>query len=103
VSLGTMAAGLSHELRNPLVSIRTLATFLSRSSDEVKLKPEFRQTVLRDVKRITGIIEGVATFAQNDRRPTAWVQIPAVLKEVTLSVAHKMMDNNISFDVEVEE
>ena len=97
VALGTMAAGLSHELRNPLVSIRTLSSFLAKNPDLVKLSPEFRETVQRDVKRISGIIEGVAAFAHNDRRPAGLVEIPMVLREVEHSVRDTIAADRIGF------
>lgn len=72
VALGTMAAGLSHEIRNPLVSIQTLANLLARGDPSEKLGESFRSVVLRDVKRISSIVEGVAMFSENrtgDMRP----------------------------------
>ncbi len=65
VSLGTLAAGLAHELRNPLVSIKTFGTLLDEGRANGKESAEFARVVQRDINRISGIIENVAAFAEN--------------------------------------
>ena len=103
VSLGTMAAGLSHELRNPLVSIRTLASLLKKNSGELSLKSGFSETVQRDVKRIYGIVEGVATFAKDTKGPMALVDINTAIQEVQYAMANKLKERRVELEVLAEE
>jgi two-component system nitrogen regulation sensor histidine kinase GlnL len=103
VSLGTMAAGLSHELRNPLVSIRTLASLLKKNSGELSLKGGFSETVQRDVKRISGIVEGVATFAKDTKGPMVLVDINAAIQEVQFALANKLKERGVQLEVHLEE
>jgi two-component system nitrogen regulation sensor histidine kinase GlnL len=65
VALGTMAAGLSHEIRNPLVSVQTFASLVASNKPLNRIGDEFKQVLLRDVKRISNIVEGVAMFSEN--------------------------------------
>jgi len=65
VALGTMAAGLSHEIRNPLVSVQTFASMLAAGKPLSRISDEFKQVLVRDVKRISSIVEGVAMFSEN--------------------------------------
>lgn len=102
VSLGTMAAGLSHELRNPLVSIRTLASFLRKTPENLVLTKAFSATVQRDVKRISGIVEGVATFAQNSKTPLSHVSVAESVLEAQNSLVEKMELNRIDFKLKVQ-
>ncbi|WPJ95516.1 ATP-binding protein [Coraliomargarita algicola] len=81
VSLGTMAAGLSHELRNPLVSIKVLASLLKKKSGSLRLDEAFSATVQRDVKRVISVVEGVSAFARNTDGSFKAVDLSDVLKE----------------------
>jgi two-component system, NtrC family, sensor kinase len=64
VELGTIAAGVAHEIRNPLSSIRTFAQLMPSSMDDPDFKNEFSKLVLKDVERITKVIETMLAFAR---------------------------------------
>jgi signal transduction histidine kinase len=66
ISLGTLAAGLAHELRNPLVSIQTNAALLQEGSLDAESQKEFSEIMYRDVARIVGIVENISSFATRD-------------------------------------
>lgn len=104
VSLGTMAAGLSHELRNPLVSVRTLGGLLKKaSSAPLSLNDQFSQTIQRDIKRISGIVDGVAAFAQNENRPMGHVTLAEALLEAKAPLEEELKQKRIEWSLEVEE
>lgn len=62
--LGTVAAAIAHEIRNPLASIRTFAQLLPTKMEDPEFKNEFSQLVLKDVDRITKVIETMLAFAR---------------------------------------
>ena len=47
VALGTMAAGLSHEIRNPLVSVQTLSSLLSSRKSLDQMPEDFRSVLVQ--------------------------------------------------------
>lgn len=79
ISLGTLAAGLAHELRNPLVSIRTFSALLKEHGGEPEFQQEFSAIMQRDVGRIASIVENVAAFAENNTVPFTAVGIEEVI------------------------
>jgi signal transduction histidine kinase len=82
ISLGTLAAGLAHELRNPLVSIRTFAALMEEQGGDAEFRREFRAVVERDARRIGSIIEHVSAFAENTRVKFAPVRVDEVVQAV---------------------
>jgi two-component system nitrogen regulation sensor histidine kinase GlnL len=79
VALGTMAAGLAHEIRNPLVSVKTFASLIQSGKSLDRVSEQFKGVLLRDVKRIASIVEGVALYSQNQKGKKAPISIKAVL------------------------
>jgi signal transduction histidine kinase len=73
-ALGEMAAGLAHEIRNPLGSIKASAQFLAESGDEHGEAPtrrdppnEFLEIIVEEVDRLNRVVSSFLDYA----RPTA--------------------------------
>lgn len=58
-----LAAGLSHEIRNPLVTIRTFAQLLPERYQDDEFREEFSKLVTVEVDRLGGIIDQINDFA----------------------------------------
>ncbi len=54
--LRRMIRAVAHDVRNPLVSIRTFSEMLSENYDDPEFRDHFRELVSRDVARIDGAI-----------------------------------------------
>jgi DNA-binding NtrC family response regulator len=55
--LGRLVSALSHEVRNPLATIRTFAGLLPERFDDPAFRSQFAEMVSHDVGRIDGLIE----------------------------------------------
>jgi signal transduction histidine kinase len=100
ISLGTLAAGLAHELRNPLVSIQTFASLLAEAGDNAPVPQEFKATVVRDVKRIVGIVENVSAFAANNRVSFGWVALDEVVRQAREIVDADAVEAGVAIETE---
>ena len=80
-ALGKMAAGLAHEIRNPLASMRgsvqVLASELSFSQDQSQLM----QIVLRESDRLNRIVSDFLTYARPPKIERAVIELSSLLSE----------------------
>ena len=63
-SLGTLTAGLAHEIRNPLVAIKTLTQLLPERLDDEEFRTQFLQIASGEVDRISSLVTELLEFAR---------------------------------------
>jgi len=81
-ALGTLAAGLAHEIKNPLTSLRTFTRLVSRKFSDERFRERFERVVPQELERINGIVERLLELARPRRLSLQPVQIPALLERV---------------------
>jgi nitrogen-specific signal transduction histidine kinase len=82
-SIGTLSAGMAHEIKNPLVTIKTFTQLLPQQYSDTEFRHTFFDLVGQEVKRIDTIVNRLLNFA----RPAK-----ASLKPVSL---HDVIDNSL--------
>jgi len=63
-AVGKLAAGVAHEIRNPLSSIKGFAQFLSRSLVDKPKEKEYAEIMVREVERIDGVVSDLLTLSR---------------------------------------
>jgi PAS domain S-box-containing protein len=58
-----LAASMSHEIRNPLVAIKTFAQLLPERFDDADFRKDFNKIVVKEVDRLDKIITQINNFA----------------------------------------
>lgn len=77
-----LARSLSHEIRNPLVSIRTFAELLPEHFEDPSFRERFTELVGRDVAHIDEVIGRLATAAAQEKVETAPIDVSAMLERL---------------------
>ncbi|MCZ6676178.1 MAG: GAF domain-containing protein [Candidatus Poribacteria bacterium] len=75
--MGTMA----HEIKNPLVSIRTFVELLPEEFENAEFRSNFYATVQDDVKRLNGLVEKIVAFADSTPHDLQLSNIETLLNE----------------------
>ncbi len=102
-ALGQMAAGLAHEIKNPLGAIKGAAQLLGDPRAEQELDPasqEFVSIILEEVDRLDRVVGSVLDYARPSSSNPAPVDVNAVIRR-TLQVLSTEPNVDTTFSVEL--
>ena len=94
-SLGALSAGMAHELRNPLTSIKGYAQYIKLELGESSSLNEDISIVIDEVDRLNTIIDRFLDFARPKELNLELGNINEVLKLVVKLISKEMLPKNI--------
>lgn len=81
-SLGVLAAGIAHEIRNPLVAIQTFFQLAPERIYDEEFVTSFLETSAGEVKRISGLINELLSFAKSPVKSFGMITLSEVAEGV---------------------
>jgi signal transduction histidine kinase len=98
-TVGELAAGAAHEIRNPLTSIRSTVQFLKK--DLPAEKHGYVDGVIEEVDRIDGIIKGLLSLSKSSELQLSRVDLREALQQTLLLLDPEMKRNGVAVKQEI--
>ena len=94
-SLGTIAAGLAHEIKNPLVSIKTLAELLPERFEDPEFRTYFTNIAITEIDRIECIVSDLLDFAKSSEPRFEPLDLNRFLDSIILMLSSQLTKRRI--------
>jgi signal transduction histidine kinase len=99
-TLGELAAGAAHEIRNPLTSIRSTIQYLSKDFAGDPVKSEMVATLIMEVERINKIVQGLLSFARPSALNMTEVNVEQLINQTLVLIHTTLQEQKIEIEFE---
>jgi PAS domain S-box-containing protein len=102
-SVGELAAGVAHEINNPVNGIMNYAQILINKSSGSDPGGELGRRILKESERIATIVRSLLSFARQNQNEKAPAQIRTIISESLVLAKVKLRKDNIQIANEIPE
>jgi len=93
-----LAASMSHEIRNPLVAIKTFAQLLPERFEDPDFRKDFNEIVVQEIDRLDRIITQINNFAHPSELVMKPVDVRASVKKAIELAKSRVTKNGVAID-----
>jgi len=102
-ALGTLTAGLAHEIRNPLVAIKTFTQLLPERFDDNEFRNHFLNVTAGEVDRISSLVNELLEFARPSQPNLNKEDLNQIVDKMLLLVTTELRKKNLQIVKEFHE
>ncbi len=100
-TLGTMAAFMAHEVRNPLAAVRAAAERLGKDRSDADERRRLLDILGTETARLNGVVEDLLTFARPASIRVAETNLAAVMRETAVIAESVAREREVSVRVDI--
>jgi PAS domain S-box-containing protein len=93
-----LAASMSHEIRNPLVAIKTFAQLLPERFDDADFRKDFNEIVVQEIDRLDKIITQINNFAHPSELVMKPIDVRASVRKAIELARTRVRKNGVAID-----
>lgn len=102
-SINHLAAGIAHEIKNPLMAIRTAASLLKTQGDDPEVQEAFVKFIPNEVDRINQLIEGLINYARPVKRKSEMINLATVIGECLYLTKIAAKHDSVRFEIDLDD
>jgi two-component system NtrC family sensor kinase len=102
-SLGRLAAGVAHEINNPLTGVLTYSSFMLKNAEDQPELKEDLEVIVRETKRCREIVKGLLDFSRQSSSETRPTPVNEIVRNAYRIVEHQLSIQKIRIDMQLPE
>ncbi|WP_161946332.1 sensor histidine kinase [Desulfonatronum thiosulfatophilum] len=100
-AVGEWAAGVAHEINNPITGIINYGQILINESASNSLEKDLGERIVKEGERVSRIVNNLLSYARNRQKEKHPVQISSILEETIFLTQTKIRRDGISLKVDL--
>lgn len=96
-SMGVLASGIAHEIRNPLAGIKTIAQTLEEEIDVQDPKREYVSRIVRQVNRMDDLLKTIFSYAKPRQPKRKYHRFQEIVQEVVALLDNRIRAQSVDF------
>ena len=101
-SLGRLAAGVAHEINNPLTGVLTYSSFLLKRTEGNPEMQEDLKVIVRETKRSREIVKSLLDFARQSIPKKGEVNINEIIDQAATVVQNQLTINHVKLEKRID-
>jgi len=102
-ALGELAAGVAHEINNPINGIINYAEIISRKSTQGSMEKDVTSRIIKEGDRIANIVRSLLSFARDSKEEKKTVHVYTIISEALTLTKTQMRKDGINIKVNISD